>query len=382
MNVKVLASTKIGNKLDVKEANLFSGKEAGICYMPDTIDTLFSEPEEKTLRRANGTLKSGHHSVFGHLSYNFAFEEVPKIIAMILNNEKEYNTSEKSARYTKMKSSKEEEELYNKWIDIFEKQINIKYPEMDEKTAHKRAMENARYLISVFTPATTMGYTTSYRQINYILHWFDEFIENAEDNDFNLKLKPILKEFSSMCGEYKQDNLSDTKSRGLSLFAKRDRKEEWGENYCCNYMATFSQLAQAHRHRTLAYEVQIPKVEEATYFVPPIIKNTDLEKEWLKDIKSLGNMYPQGMLIKVNERGTVENFILKCKERLCGEAQLEIAVQTQKTLERYLENTKESNKEVYEYLLKYAKGARCTFPDYKCNKPCIWGPKNAFKRLV
>ena len=35
-------------------------------------------------------------------------------MAMILNNEKEYNTSEKSARYTKMKPSEEEEKLYNK----------------------------------------------------------------------------------------------------------------------------------------------------------------------------------------------------------------------------------------------------------------------------
>ena len=147
-------------------------------------------------------------------------------------------------------------------------------------------------------------------------------------------------------------------------------------------MATFAQVAQAQRHRTISYEITIPTVKEATYFVPPVIRGTSLEAEWLKDIKSLGSKYPQGMLVKVNERGTVENFVLKCKERLCGCAQLEIAMQTKETLDKYMENTKDTNKEVYEYLLPYSKGARCTFPDYKCNYICMWGPKDALKRKI
>lgn len=382
MKVQVLASTKPGYELPVEDAIKFSGKEAGICYMPDNIDTLFSEPEEKTLKRANGTLKSGHHSVFGHPSYCFAFEEVPKIIAMILNNEKDYNTSEKSARYTKMKPSPEEEKLYEKWIEIYEKEISKTYPEMPEKQAHKLAQENARYLISVFTPATTMGHTIDLRQLNYCLNWMEKFVQTAEDNEFNTLLKPCFNKFTKMCAKYKVENLKDNKNRSLSLIAKRDRKEEWGENYCCNYMVTFSCLAQAHRHRTLSYEISVPSVEKATFFVPPIIRGTNLEQEWLKDIKSLAHMYPQGMLIKVNERGTVEDFIMKCDERLCGAAQLEIAVQTKKTLEKYLENTKDTNKEVYEQLLPYSKGARCTFPNAKCTSPCIWGSKNAFERKI
>lgn len=382
MKVQVLASTKPGYELGVDEAIKFSGKEAGICYMPDDIKTLFSEPEEKTLKRANGTLKSGHHSVFGHPSYCLAFEEVPKIIAMVLNNEKDYNTSEKSARYTKMKSSKEEEKLYEKWIEIYEKQILQTYPEISEKQAHKLAQENARYLISVFTPATTMGHTIDLRQLNYVLNWMDEFVQNAQDNQFNTLLKPYFKEFTKMCERFRVGDLKDNKSRSLSLQAKRERKEEWGENYCCNYMVTFSGLAQAHRHRTLSYEISVPSVEEAMFFVPPIIKGTDLEQEWLKDIKSLAHMYPQGMLIKVNERGTVEDFIMKCGERLCGAAQLEIAMKTKETLEKYLKNTKDTNKEVYKQLLPYSKGARCTFPNAKCTSPCIWGAKNTFERKI
>ena len=101
MKIKVIASTKVGYEMPKEEALNFSGKSAGICYLPDTLETLFNEPEEKTSKRANMTLKSGHHSVFNHPTYNLSLEGIPKILAMILNNEKMYNTSEKSARYTR-----------------------------------------------------------------------------------------------------------------------------------------------------------------------------------------------------------------------------------------------------------------------------------------
>lgn len=79
MKYEVLASTKPEYELPIDEARIFSGKMAGICYMPDTVETLFSEPEEKSNKRANGTEISGHHSVFGHVKYNFAFKEFLKL---------------------------------------------------------------------------------------------------------------------------------------------------------------------------------------------------------------------------------------------------------------------------------------------------------------
>ena len=78
MKVSILASTNPGYKLTKDEALKFGGKSAGICYMPDDIEALFSEPEEKTIRRANMTLNSGHHSVFDHTSYNLALEGIPE----------------------------------------------------------------------------------------------------------------------------------------------------------------------------------------------------------------------------------------------------------------------------------------------------------------
>ena len=383
MEISVLGSSKPQYKLTKEEAINFGGKSAGICYMPDDIETLFSEPEEKTLRRANMTLNSGHHSVFDHTTYNFALEGIPKILAMILNNEKMYTTSEKSARYTKMKPSEREKKLYEKWIEIYKNEISKQYPEIDEKRAKKLAQENARYLISVFTPATTMEYTVSLRQLNYIVHWFEDYIKNEEDNSFNKMLKPYLQEFIDNVSEYTIPELNtDAKNRKISLFDSRtSRKEEFGENYCTTYFGTFAQLAQNQRHRTLQCQMRL--LDEPKFFIPKIIEdNEDLKTEWLKDINSLSDLYPQGMLIQINERGTAENFILKCQERVCGCAQLEIMDQTIDIMKKYVEATKDSNEEIYNLLLPYSKGARCTYPGFKCTAPCIWGAKNSLIRKI
>ena len=335
MKINIIASTKVGYELTKQEALNFSGKSAGICYLPDTLETLFNEPDEKTVKRSNMTLKSGHHSVFNHPTYNLSLEGIPKILAMILNNEKMYNTSEKSARYTKMDPSEEEKNLYEKWIEIYKKEISKKYPNIEEKRVQKLAQENARYLIRVFTPATVMEYTVNFGQLNYIIHFFENYINNEEKNSkFDIKLKEVFKEFIKALPDLKIDGLdADMKKRELSFFAKRkNRKEEFGENYCTTYEASFAELAQAQRHRTLYYEVSL--LETPKYYIPPVIRNTNLEKEWIKDISSLEEYYPQGMLLKINERGTVENFVLKCTERICGAAQLEIMEQTIETMNR------------------------------------------------
>ena len=381
MEIKVIASTKVGYVMPKDEAVDFSGKSAGICYLPDTVETLFAEAPEKTQRRAAGNIKSGHHSVFGHPTYNLSLEGIPKILAMILNNEKIYNTSEKSARYTHMEPSPQEKELYEKWIEIFKEQILTQYPKFEDKRALKLAQENARYLISVFTPATVMEYTVNFGQLNYIINWAKDYIKNAEENTFSIKLKETFKEFLAAMPDLEIEGLdSRNKNRNFSLFAKRkNRNEEFGENYSVTYLASFAQLAQAQRHRTLSYEITL--LDEPKYYVPPIIAGTNLEQEWLKDISSLKEFFPQGMLVQVNERGTIENFVLKCMERLCGFSQLEIMQETKNIMNKYLEATKDKP-ELYQYLLPYSRGARCTFPGWKCDSPCVFGGYGAMIRNI
>ena len=70
-----------------------------------------------------------------------------------------------------MPTEGDEKRLYNKWFAIFCEAIRGIYPSIDDKVVAKLAQENARYFISVFTPATTMEYTVDFRQGNYLIQF-------------------------------------------------------------------------------------------------------------------------------------------------------------------------------------------------------------------
>ena len=384
MKLRVYGSTKPGYTLPVYDALMMSGHEAGICYMPDDFDSLLAEPEKRTFARVRGTVGSGHHSVSGHPQYSLILEGVPKILAMLINNEHEYVTSEKSGRYTVMKTDGLEYEIYSKWSKIFEKLIEEKYPQINARTRNKLALENARYFISVFTPSTVMGYTASLRQLNYIIGFCEEMYLTPSVDPFMLTLRPYLREFADQLREIcNVEGLRDNKGRRFSLFATRQRNEFFDECYSVNYMGSFAQLAQAHRHRSLTYEMMIPRLDSCSFYVPAIIEDEKLRQEYLKDMMSLKENYPQGMMVPINERGTIDAFVLKCHERLCGAAQREICLQTRATLKRYLNASVEDlNNDIFEALHGLDNKTKCQFGFYTCDRPCPLGPKHAFDRLV
>lgn len=368
-------------KLDLDSSLMLSGKFAGVCYDQEGYNHLKDEAEEKTRRRISLTKDNGHHSVYDHIYISLNITNIPKILAMVLNNEKEYTTSEKSARYTPIKPGKdsviteEEHRLYEKWMEIFKRKIKDMYGDVyDDNKIKKLAQENARYLVTVFMP-TTMVYTVSLRQINYIASWLEKYIAACDESkDFERKLAASMREFIE---ELKNLNILDAglltndKNRSISLFGKNlgDKKDYFGDVYATIYKGSFASLAQAQRHRTLDYKMEL--MEEKEFFVPPILDDDPaLMQEWLNDIKSVANVYPTGELVMIYERGTYENFILKCKERLCSAAQLEIMKQTKETLESYYDGLKSNHDPLAEDMEKYTHGARCTFPDYKCSSPC------------
>lgn len=381
MEIRCIASTHLGHQMTKEAALSLGGKAAGVCYMANDIESILTEEKAKTDKRIGLTLGSGHHSVYEHATFNLYLEGIPKILAMILNNEREYVTSEKSARYTKMKAEGKEKELYDKWTEKLQPIIRATYPMMKDLAVKKKAMENARYFISVFTPATNMMYTVNLRQINYILHWCKDFIEKEQENSFTLKVKEALKEFiEKMQFVFVPEIAFPDDTRGLTLFdKKKEHKEHWGETYCTTYLGSFAQLAQAHRHRTIGYAMTLP--EKTEFYVPDIVKAQALEQEWLDDMNSIKEKYPQGMLVRICETGRYKEFaVSKCRERLCGQAQLEIMQQTAATLKEYIKGVENYDQEVYEELKKYDVGTRCNW-GYKCNEPCIWGRK-AISRLV
>lgn len=377
-----------------EDAIRLSGKIAGVCYDKEGFAHLQNEAEEKTMRRVDMTLNNGHHSVYDHINISFNLQNVPKILAMVLNNEHQYTTSEKSARYTPIVRKEgsiitaKEEELYNKWIEIFKGKIKETYGDVfkDSKIT-KLAQENARYLVTVFMP-TQMIYTTSLRQINYIASWMLEYINrhiNGSDN-FAKRLSQSMDDFVF---ELNRLNILEAglgkneKHRSISLFGENlDKKEEhFGDVYSTIYKGSFAQLAQAHRHRTLDYSIEM--MDDKEYFIPPIIEDDALlVDEWLHDMKVVGDVTPQGELVRVYECGTYENFILKCKERLCTAAQLEIMRQTRKTLLKYQKALEENHHPLAENIKVYTRGARCTFPDFKCSQDCLFKEGKTLERKI
>ena len=408
MRVSFYAETVPASMQTTKERMTLAGRMAGICYMPGDCDEIFSEPEEKTLNRAEGCKKNAHHSVFQHTSITLLIERIPKILAMVLNNENVYNTSEKSGRYTFMKNSYEqdlppeertrERELYEKWHPQFAAKISELYPRMKPGDAKKLAMENARFLLSAFTPATSMSHTTSLCQWNYYLDWMNKFIQQTPDErpegcpyDFGERLAKVYSDFrEELVPLVDLPGLNDPKGREFSLFARRVRANEWGENYCTTYMGTLVHIAQALRHRTLDYEITLPR-HYPQFYVPEFIADTELKDEWLRDIGSLADDYPLGMLVRINERGTLENFVLKLQERFCGHAQVEICKATHNTLLTYYSNVRGyvlDGRSVYrpalELLEKHLDKSVCRFEglNHVCNNPCYCGPDGIFTRKV
>lgn len=368
MRIRVKASTKLGHTTTIEEIDKLSGKMAGICYMPDDYDTLENEDEAKTSKRAINTKLSGHHSVYQHGKVTFIMEGIPKLFAMLLNNEKDFDTSEKSARYTKMVLSPREQALYDKWLERFKVLIKDKYgniPYFSDYRIGKLAAENARYLTSVMTP-TTMAHTLDVCQLNYICHWLEKMPEH--DDTISKMLAPTALEFVEHIKElglYDTD-LKDNENRYFSLIGKRVRGEQYGEAVSLNFETSLANYAQFERHRTLSFEMKLP--DNKKFYLPKILLSDDkLVKEWQQDMESVSDLMPQGELVEANVRGTYENLISLASKRLCTAAQLEAANLTNDLLVKVANNT--TNEEVKQDVSRVMNHARCV-SGYPCTKPC------------
>mgnify|MGYP002478287155 CR=1 FL=1 len=356
MELLVLGSTKQGYNIAIDDALKFSSYAAGVCYMKEDVEDILNEDIEKTKKRIDLTLNNGHHSVFQHVHYSLVFKDIPKIVAMLINNERPYTTSEKSARYTVMdKVPDKERQRYNKWRSIFKELIAAEYPLLDKRHVDKLAMENARYMISVFTP-TTMVYTTNLCQINYIIEMLVAFVQKTfsyENHPFMDRLRESIYDFLQVLKPFEIEGMNrKNKNVDLSMIKFRYHEGEFnhyfGDVYDTYYWASFAQLAQAHRHRTLHYNIFLNNLEgmndKTELYVPRIIQDTSYKDEWLNDLRTLPvDSYPQATKVIVRERGLYEHFILKCHERLCCQAQNEIMTQTAETFKLYKKHLEQTD---------------------------------------
>jgi len=370
---------------DMEKALVDSGINAGICYAEEGFEAILDEPSKKSRERAIGTLARGHHSVFEHVNVTLYIKDIPKILAMVINNEKNYATSERSLRYTSVRDSNEitecEKMLYKKWTEIFKIKIRDMYGnELSEKRIERLAKENARYLVTIFVP-TEMIYTVNLRQLNYIASWMQEYIKNVSKKDsscFEERLAMSMQEFLDELERLKllhPNLMTNEKKRSFSLFNDADLEENYGPlQYSLNYQGTLSQLAHIQRHRTLKYSMKF--LDDKEFYVPEILKDDQvLVEEWLSDCFSLGDsITPQGQLVLINEHGDISDFLLKCTERLCANAQKEVRDQTSESLDKLSRHNP--------YLESYTRGCAANFPTYTCPTPCKNGGKCLRKRKI
>lgn len=393
MKINITAYTKEDTTLSnegKEQLKTFSGKQAGICYMSKQYFDSYVSDDTKASKRFPTVAGTGHHSIADHARITILLEDAPKIIAMILNSLGDYTTSEKSGRYTIMTgNSKKEQTLYTKWIPIFEKRIRELNPTIDNKTCNKLAMENARYLLSVFTP-TTFGYTTSIRQYNYIIDWCERFISlDLKDNYYHIKLTEAISELRDKLigANLYIDELRDFKGRNFSFLANENEnptilcEDAYKDSYLINYEASFAYLAQAQRHRTIDYFMDFDG-NATNFYVPPMLIGTQYENEWKEDIGTVAETVPQGTLIHITETGLLTNFLLKCDERLCSRAQLEIMRKTIDILKEF-QNRNELSNSMKNYLKKYIDGdkifMKCS--RVKCKEVCQLGPIKSQTKL-
>lgn len=460
------------NEVDIDQINyeltVLSGKAAGVCYMPDNYMEDGIQNVDKALKRAENTSRNGHHSVFDHGHVTLCIK-TSKMMCMILNSLGVYATSEKSARYTIMKPETELElNLYNKWKGIIKKLILDKYSNIDDEILNTRlckelgiqgfklvhngkilvdfdtlkvlnsndkileidsilkklkesdtlpssklAQENARYMISVFTP-TTMLYTISFRQLFLTADYLDKLVINCKKlkvTNFNNKLiehaEALSKQLKEVAGQVR---IEDTKGQYIRFLeyqhmvdfrgsAKSSdfhveriegytyKVENIADSYTLHYKGSLAMLAQAQRHRTIRYSMSLREAGDFGFYVPPIVYDAELDTEWLSDIESISYCVPQGTLVTITEQGLFEDFALKCKERMCGRAQLEIMKSTEDSIKKFLSN--KNNLCNYNRMLlnritdlKDKPCARCLYHDFKCTDKCNWGANGALTRLI
>lgn len=452
MKSKIIGVTVEKDKVDFHEAKVFSGKNAGICYQKDSNlkGVLTGEEALKELDRFNFAIGNGHHSIADHVKVEVYFENISKMLAIVLNSLQDYATSEKSGRYTIMTgNSKREQELYDKWLEIYrglilknepnlddsylQGKLNKKYPDSGYviKEGHllgdnpdkevsdwfvelldkditrpsiKMAQENARYVLSVFTRSTSMGYSTSIRQWNYIYDWCIKYINSVSGKDLSYFEEELLKDFKELSNFIKEnlyiDGLRDFKNRCFDFLTYYSGEinhpmaeytigeNYYGDAYTISYYASFVHIAQAQRHRVIKYFMHYMD-NIHMFYTPQILftsEDTNIVNEWLSDLKSVENLIPQATLVGIIETGHISDFVTsKCTERLCGRAQLEIMRRTVETVNDFNLHRYDFSRAGQAYLDKVIDSTgvltKCKQLG-SCKEGCRWGSEKALTRNI
>lgn len=341
------------------EIKSFVGKIASICYTSKTYGQFWEEDDEKSLKRAEGLLKSGHHSPFDQVFVKLYISEASKITLMAFNGGRFYATEEGSDRYRPMKLSRNEQQDFDFLTQLYIEKIEDLNPnpcKYIERRKEKLALENARYCMPTDLRYKDIFYTASLRELNYMYNWALDFLQEGQTKypDVCKNMKGDMCDFVNFMenNNLVMPGLVDHFDRGFAFFKQQPKRpNEFGYNYCMSYDCTIACAGQMERHRFLDCNFDIQNSENISFYVPPMIlddlrKKTEVEAIYEK----YRSRYPQGTLGTMTECGNINNFLRVLYERDCAMAQLEINQTVQNNLNTYIEGLEKTNEDIHQRL--------------------------------
>lgn len=418
MKFVVKAYTQPADKLNRDEMYDFASKNARICYFSgENPEDIWNEDSEKSKKRLDAIVNSGHHSPIEHNFITFHFIKAPILFALLLHNQRPHATSQRSGRYTENGYiSEEENALFQKWKHTLYEIIEETYPlsengkailndkgfrqtpldklnnnekEWDipflsSKNKVKLADENARGFKSVMSP-TTFTYTIDLRELNYQYHWAENLIDKKDCHPWIELLKPTLKDYCAGIEslDILKENLVDGKDRTF-VFIEQNRKliggEHFGDTYATQYQGTTPLFGQRHRHRVSDFTISVPEErEDYNYYVPIILReygDSGLIEDWLLDMQK--PKVPQGTLLDITETGTLEGFKITIPERICTRAMLENQVIARNLTQKYVSALKSVDSPQAEILNEFLNRKHCK----TCTEKCKFPEGQAGKRII
>lgn len=246
----------------------------------------------------------------------YTFSDVPVILGTVLANEfrgRVYREGTVSAEGFLDK------EMADKWHDIFLSLAG--HQKITGAAIPFIAADESRYALSVFATRATSVVCTSMEMQSFVLK-LRAFLKSSSQltdrmpADFLKKLCQVFSEFLDLI----QVSNSDEKVDYFSLFAWRERRDEWGENYCTTFPASLGLLDYCIFNSSSVQEFSFIKEPCSKKFVmrfhvPDIINGTKFADAWREDLEHLVKMgyYPMGLLVNICERGTLDSFINRYK---------------------------------------------------------------------
>ena len=405
----------------IEEETKISGKSAGMCYCNDNFNKILDN-NDGAKTRFRRVVSTHHHSIAEHAHIEVVITGISKVLAMILNNQQCYATSEKSGRYTQMTgNTKVEQQYYNKWYkilfdELMKTDLIISQKDAGEKMADKLAKENARYLLGIFSPIVSMCYTCSLMQWTYIAQWMKEAIEEMKKDtttSHQMYIKNLSREFQefSECIEKNGlyiPELVNRKNRKIDTFIDMyhiyNADMEYPNRYKVGvqstdevivawFQASFASLAQLQRHRTTKFYMtvcsEIGSISDTRFhedqrssFVPELLQS-NRRMDWICDRSEILSA-DNNIVLLIGDRiackmiTTFDNFKSIMMERCCGRAQFETMGVVNQIHEAVFRSSELYREFCADNRLPQRGVTKCMMQ--KCAEPCIFIKDGLHKR--